>query len=160
MAYSHRANIQKDLIHFKETVRSLAVIANRSISSIRSPVEQGWGMKQRERCSFSRISSICHPASQCRHFSVYFQRPRKALLFWSTNDSYSQSKSVLPRSNLQSISISPQMGHFSFTNCIFTAAFVCISLVSLSASHCTGNDPLSMCSSGFPSPLSLLLTHL
>ena len=35
MAYSHRANIQKDLIHFKETVRSLAVIANRSISSIR-----------------------------------------------------------------------------------------------------------------------------
>ena len=40
MGYSHRANILKDLIHFKETMRSLAVIANRSISSIRSPVEQ------------------------------------------------------------------------------------------------------------------------
>ena len=45
MAYSHRANIQKDLIHFKETVRSLAVIANRSISSIRSPVKQRMGDK-------------------------------------------------------------------------------------------------------------------
>ena len=40
MAYSHRANIQKDLIHFKETVRSLAVI-----SSIRSTVKQRMGDK-------------------------------------------------------------------------------------------------------------------